>query len=88
MSYLLINFWYTRIQANKAALKAMIVNRVGDICFIGFVGLYVSLFGGVDFELYVVQSLFVNDEVGLFCFGSILILLAAIGKSAQLGLHT
>ena len=29
-SYLLINFWFTRIQANKAAIKAMLVNRVGD----------------------------------------------------------
>lgn len=33
-SYLLINFWFTRIQANKAAIKAMLVNRVGDFfCF-------------------------------------------------------
>jgi NADH-ubiquinone oxidoreductase chain 5 len=30
-SYLLINFWFTRIQANKAAIKAMMLNRVGDI---------------------------------------------------------
>jgi NADH:ubiquinone oxidoreductase subunit 5 (subunit L)/multisubunit Na+/H+ antiporter MnhA subunit len=30
-SYLLINFWHTRIQANKAAIKAMIVNRIGDL---------------------------------------------------------
>jgi NADH:ubiquinone oxidoreductase subunit 5 (subunit L)/multisubunit Na+/H+ antiporter MnhA subunit len=29
-SFLLINFWFTRIQANKAAIKAMIVNRIGD----------------------------------------------------------
>nr|AID23604.1 NADH dehydrogenase subunit 5 [Phaeodactylum tricornutum] len=29
-SYLLINFWFTRIQANKAAIKAMIINRIGD----------------------------------------------------------
>jgi len=32
-SYLLINFWFTRIQANKAAIKAMLVNRVGDFFF-------------------------------------------------------
>lgn len=31
LSMLLINFWYTRIQANKAALKAVLVNRIGDI---------------------------------------------------------
>ena len=30
-SYLLINFWYTRVQANKSAIKAMLVNRVGDL---------------------------------------------------------
>ena len=30
-SYLLIGFWYTRIQANKSAIKAMIINKVGDI---------------------------------------------------------
>ena len=30
-SYLLINFWFTRLQANKAAIKAMVVNRVGDV---------------------------------------------------------
>jgi len=30
-SYLLINFWFTRIQANKAAIKAMLINRIGDI---------------------------------------------------------
>ena len=29
-SYLLINFWFTRIQANKAAIKAMLINRIGD----------------------------------------------------------
>jgi NADH-ubiquinone oxidoreductase chain 5 len=32
-SYLLINFWFTRIQANKAAIKAMIMNRIGDFLF-------------------------------------------------------
>jgi NADH-ubiquinone oxidoreductase chain 5 len=33
-SYLLINFWFTRIQANKAAIKAMIINRIGDFFLI------------------------------------------------------
>ena len=33
-SYLLINFWFTRIQANKAAIKAMILNRIGDFCLV------------------------------------------------------
>ena len=33
-SYLLINFWYTRIQANKAAIKAMVINRIGDFCLL------------------------------------------------------
>jgi NADH-ubiquinone oxidoreductase chain 5 len=33
-SYLLINFWFTRVQANKAAIKAMILNRIGDFCLI------------------------------------------------------
>ena len=33
-SYLLINFWFTRIQANKAAIKAMLINRVGDFCLL------------------------------------------------------
>lgn len=41
MSYLLINFWFTRIDANKAALKAILMNKIGDIgLFFGFILLY------------------------------------------------
>jgi len=48
-SYLLINFWYTRIQANKAAMKAMIVNRVGDFGFaLGIFGFFAT-FHTVEF---------------------------------------
>ena len=47
-SYFLINFWYTRVQANKAALKAVIVNRFGDI------GLSIAMM----IIFFVVKSLF------------------------------
>jgi NADH:ubiquinone oxidoreductase subunit 5 (subunit L)/multisubunit Na+/H+ antiporter MnhA subunit len=49
-SYLLINFWFTRVQANKAAIKAMIVNRIGDFCLIiAILILYVN-FKSVDYS--------------------------------------
>ena len=50
-SYLLINFWYTRLQANKAALKAMVVNRIGDISFIAAIGLVIFLTGSLNFSI-------------------------------------
>jgi NADH-ubiquinone oxidoreductase chain 5 len=40
-SYLLINFWFTRVQANKSAIKAMVINRVGDTFLsVGFFGVF------------------------------------------------
>ncbi len=96
MSYLLINFWYTREQANKSAMKAMIVNRIGDcglmlaILFIIYV--YKSVDYGVIFGMTGIlgestvylygKEIRVADIIGL------LLLIAAIGKSAQIGLHT
>jgi NADH:ubiquinone oxidoreductase subunit 5 (subunit L)/multisubunit Na+/H+ antiporter MnhA subunit len=44
-SYLLINFWFTRIQANKAAIKAMLINRVGDFALLVRVHKSISHFG-------------------------------------------
>lgn len=92
-SYLLINFWFTRIQANKAAIKAMLVNRVGDFfiifafCFIAYV------FNSLDYDIVFSLSPLVKD---IKCFYNltyidiitILLFLGAMGKSAQLGLHT
>ena len=49
-SYLLINFWYTRVQANKSAIKAMLVNRVGDFGLaLGIMGIF-SLCKSVNFQ--------------------------------------
>ena len=96
-SYLLINFWYTRIQANKSAMKAIIVNRFGDF------GIYFSLlimfffFKSFDFGVVfnLVRFLDVQPEISFLGFQLqrvdlivIFLFLGAIGKSAQLGLHT
>nr|WOE91054.1 NADH dehydrogenase subunit 5 [Acromitus sp. 2 MKL-2023] len=82
-SYLLINFWYTRIQANKAAIKAMLVNRLGDAALIAAIILIWINYGSINF-----LSVFpANIESGKFII-PLLLLLGAVGKSAQLGLHT
>lgn len=95
-SYLLINFWFTRIQANKAAIKAMILNRIGDFSLvIGILLIFVS-FKAVDYAT--VASLvpfFKNQTINFFNFNldlltliGIFLFLGAVGKSAQVGLHT
>lgn len=93
----MINFWYTRIQANKSAMKAIIVNRFGDF------GIYFSLlvmfffFKSFDFGVVfnLVEFLNVQPEISFLGFKLqrvdlivIFLFLGAIGKSAQLGLHT
>lgn len=87
-SYLLINFWYTRIQANKAGIKAMLVNRVGDVGMILAMILIWMNFGSLEFCVVFSTSNLnsVSDyNILLIC---ILLLIGAVGKSAQLGLHT
>ncbi len=85
-SYLLINFWFTRLQANKSAIKALTVNRVGDMFLsVGFFALF-WVFGNLDYSTIFTLSPFMNESA-LTMIG-LLLLLAAMGKSAQLGLHT
>ena len=95
-SYLLINFWFTRIQANKAAIKAMIMNRIGDVALaLGIFACYIS-FHAIDFAtIFSCIPLFSNAEIELFGITwktldiiGILLFIGAMGKSAQLGLHT
>lgn len=97
-SYLLINFWFTRLQANKAAIKAMLVNRVGDFGLaLGIMGCF-SIFQTVDFSVIFAASsvfadlnhsfLFCNIEVHALTVICILLFVGAVGKSAQIGLHT
>ena len=95
-SYLLINFWFTRIQANKAAIKAMLLNRFGDFSIIIALMLIFTNFKAIDFAT--VSSLtpffstktinFLNFNFSLITTCCLLLFVGAIGKSAQLGLHT
>nr|ADO51432.1 NADH dehydrogenase subunit 5 [Plakina trilopha] len=87
-SYLLINFWFTRIKANKAAIKAMLVNRVGDIGLVLAMFVIFKEFGSLEFSTVFSVMNEVRDtpnSVSLIC---IFLFLGAVGKSAQLGLHT
>nr|AER54601.1 NADH dehydrogenase subunit 5 [Nemopsis bachei] len=86
-SYLLIGFWFTRIQANKAAIKAMIVNKVGDIgVLLGMILIWMT-FGGLDYNVFFpLVSLGLENEV-ILNWISFLLLIGVIGKSAQIGLH-
>jgi len=95
-SYLLINFWFTRIQANKAAIKAMVLNRIGDFGLVlGILTIYVK-YKAVDYAtvfaltpLFVTQKfIFLNINFYLIDIIGFLLLIGAVGKSAQLGLHT
>lgn len=82
-SYLLINFWFTRIQANKSAMKAIIVNRIGDVGIIISILLCYFYYGSVNYSI--VLSLDYKNEGQVIGF---MFLIGVIGKSAQIGLHT
>ena len=106
-SYLLIGFWYQKPSANAAAMKAFVVNRVGDFGFLlGIFGLF-ALFGAVEFDQIFAASTAVfegGEEAAsqiVFEFAGyglttgaaltvicLLLFMGAMGKSAQLGLHT
>ncbi|QEX17135.1 NADH:ubiquinone oxidoreductase subunit L [Hypericibacter terrae] len=95
-SYLLIGFWYDRPAANAAAIKAFIVNRVGDFGFaLGIMGVFL-VFRSVDFATVfgaapsmVGTSIdFLGMKVDTMTTLCLLLFVGAMGKSAQLGLHT
>lgn len=84
-SYLLISFWYTRIQANKSAIKAMIINKLGDIgLLIGIIYLWIFT-GSFEFNHIFMISI-MCDSFNLY-LPLFFILIGVMGKSAQLGFH-
>jgi len=86
VSYLLINFWFTRIQANKAAILALNMNRVGDMGLsIGFFSIF-ALFGSLDYATVFSIAPYMNETA--ITIIALLLLTGAMAKSSQIGLHS
>ena len=95
-SYLLIGFWYKKPSANAAAIKAFIVNRIGDFGLaLGIFTIYL-VFGSVEYQI-VFENVnnfneldfnFVGYEINAITLICFLLFIGAMGKSAQLFLHT
>jgi NADH-quinone oxidoreductase subunit L len=95
-SYLLIGFWYEKPSANAAAIKAFVVNRVGDFGFsLGIMAVF-FIFDSVQFDPVfaaaaskaAMQFTFLGFQVNAVSTCCLLLFVGAMGKSAQLGLHT
>ena len=105
-SYLLIGFWYKKPSANAAAIKAFVVNRVGDFGFaLGIFGVFV-LFGSVNFDTIFANAASMAEghgeggeavfqflgwsltQAGALTAICLLLFMGAMGKSAQVPLHT
>ena len=84
-SYLLVSFWFTRIAANQSSLSAFLTNRVGD-CFLT-IGMFAILwsFGNIDYSTVFSLAPFVNED--LVTIIGICLLIGAMAKSSQVGLH-
>ena len=94
MSYLLIGYWYQKPSACAAAIKAFIVNRIGDLFFAVGIAMTFFVFGSVEFSTIFADAqhhagdmyhLF-GDHHTLELIG-LLLFIGAMGKSAQIGLH-
>lgn len=84
-SFLLINFWFLKLQSNKSAIKAIIFNRIGDSFFLIGLGLTFLILGSDNILLLSATSLFIDKmivKMVILCY-----ILASIAKSAQILLH-
>ena len=95
-SYLLIGFWYKKETANNAAIKAFIVNRIGDFGLAIAIFLIFFFYGTINFEevfqatstLIEKKLVFFGVETSLITLICIFLFIGAMGKSAQFLLHT
>jgi NADH-ubiquinone oxidoreductase chain 5 len=84
-SYLLVNFWYTRIAANQSSISALLTNRVGD-CFLT-IGMFAILWslGSIDYATVFSLAPYISENI--ITIIGICLLIGAMAKSSQLGLH-
>ena len=84
-SYLLVNFWFTRIAANQSSISALLTNRVGD-CLLT-VGMFAILwsFGNIDYSTVFALVPYYNENI--ITIIGICLLIGATAKSSQVGLH-
>ena len=95
-SYLLIGFWYQKPSANAAAIKAFIVNRVGDFGFMLGIAAVFYIFGSIEFDAIFGSASgqvgktmhFLSWQVDVLTVICLLLFMGAMGKSAQFILHT
>ncbi len=95
-SYLLIGFWYKKPSANAAAIKAFLVNRVGDFGFAIGIFLIFLFYGTLNYDevfrltpsLINKEVLFLGIEYNVITLISFMLFVGAMGKSAQIFLHT
>jgi NADH-quinone oxidoreductase subunit L len=95
-SYLLIGFWYQKPSANAAAIKAFVVNRVGDFGFALGIFAVFALFGSVQYDTVFASApdkvgetmRFLSWDVDALTLICLLLFMGAMGKSAQFLLHT
>jgi NADH-ubiquinone oxidoreductase chain 5 len=84
-SYLLVSFWFTRIAANQSSISAFLTNRVGD-CFLT-IGMFAILwsFGNIDYSTVFSLAPYINENIVTII--GICLLIGAMAKSSQIGLH-
>ena len=85
VSYLLINFWFTRIQANKAAILAFNTNRIGDMALSIAYFVMLPAFGSADFSTVFSLPAYINQTT--ITIIGFLLLVGAMAKSSQIPLH-
>lgn len=87
-SYLLIGFWFKNNDYNKAANKAFIMNRIGDLGFLLGIFLIYTTFGSTSFETVFASAKSEAPDAAIIVAITLLLFVGAIGKSAQIPLYT